>query len=152
MRQSSKSVKTESKSQDGTSIMFGFLRENKNVDHITHVIVADQDGIAHSDAAIEKALGGFKVETMEWQKFHICIETIARAAPDVEQVHLYWRGNNTVRRGWSDVKVLKRVGKLKRVYLHNFRYVYQCLAQSLHALEVNHEPMQHKPTQGLEAI
>ena len=131
------------------TVIFNFLREDKKVDRIIHVSVADQDGVAHSDAAIEKALGGFKVEIWDWQKFDICTETIARAAPDVEQVHLYWSGNNAVLRGWSDAEVLKRMGKLKKVYLHTTQVCPPAL--SLHAIEAGCELMRHKPMQGLEA-
>ena len=74
--------------------------------------------IPHSDEAIELALGSFKVEIWEWQKFDICSETIASAAPDVEQAHLYWSGNNAVLWGWSEAETLKRMKKWKKVYLH----------------------------------
>ena len=116
--QRGKPIKTNSKGSDDMTVIFAFLREEKKVERIIHVIVADQNGIAHSDAAIESSLKDFKVEIWEWQKFDICTETIANAAPDVEQVHLYWSGNNAVLRGWSDAEVLKRMGKLKKVYLH----------------------------------
>ena len=99
------------------TILFDFLRK-KNVERIIHVIVADKDEIAHSDAAIEMALGGFKVEIWEWQKFDLCTETIANAAPDVAEIHLYWSGNNAILWGWSDAEILRRMKALKKVYLH----------------------------------
>ena len=97
--------------------LFEFLRKKK-VRRIVRLIVADRDKIAHSDEAVEIALGGFEVEIWDWQKFDICTETIASAAPDVEEIHLYWSGNNAVLRGWSDVEVLERMKGLKKIYLH----------------------------------
>ena len=98
-------------------ILFEFLRKKK-VRRIVRLIVADRDKIAHSDEAVEIALRGFEVEIWDWQKFDICTETIASAAPDVEEIHLYWSGNNAVLRGWSDEEVIERMKELKKIYLH----------------------------------
>ena len=113
----SRKNKSDSKGRNDMAVLFNFLRDKK-VERIIHVIVADKDNIPHSDEAIELALGSFKVENWEWQKFDICPETIASAAPDVEQAHLYWSGNNAVLWGWSEAEVLKRMKKLKKVSLH----------------------------------
>ena len=115
--QRGKRVKFDGSGRDDMTILFDFLRK-KNVERIIHVIVADKDEIAHSDAAIEMALGGFKVEIWEWQKFDLCTETIANAAPDVAEIHLYWSGNNAILWGWSDAEILRRMKALKKVYLH----------------------------------
>ena len=110
-------IEPDGSGRDDMTVLFQFLRKEK-VQRIIHVIVDDRDKIPHSDGAIDIALRGLKVEKWDWQKFDICMETIASAAPDVEQIHLYWSGNNAVLRGWSDKEVLKRMTKLKRIYLH----------------------------------
>ena len=114
---SERDSKTEGKGRNDMTFMFEFLR-NKGVKRIVRVVVADQEGIAHSDEAIERALIGFEVEIWDWQRFDICTETIAWAAPGVEQAHLYWSGNNAVLWGWSEKNVLDRMTRLKKVYLH----------------------------------
>ena len=103
--------------RDDMIVLFQFLRRKK-VERIVRVIVADKDEIAHSDEAVENALGGLEVEIWDWQKFDICTETIATAAPDVEEIHLYWSGNNAVLWSWSEEEVLKRMKKLQRMHVH----------------------------------
>ena len=112
------SVKRGGNGRDDMTILFEFLRK-KRVKRIVRVIVADRDTNAHSDAAVEHALRSFSVEIWDWQKFDICTETIAHAAPDVEEMDLYWSGNNAFLWGWSDEEVLKRMRELKKIYLHN---------------------------------
>ena len=112
--------KTDGKGRKDMTIMFDFLR-TKGVKRIIHVMVADQEGIAHSDEAIESALRDFEVEIWDWQRFDICTETIAWAAPGVEQAHLYWSGNNAVLWGWSEKDILDKMTRLKKVYLHTTR-------------------------------
>lgn len=109
--------KTDGKGRDDMTIMFDFLR-TKGVKRIINVIVADQGGIAHSDEAIESALRDFEVEIWDWQRFDLCTETIAWAAPGVKQANLYWSGNNAVLWGWSEKAILDRMTRLKKVYLH----------------------------------
>ena len=115
--QKGKHVNRDSRGRDDMTVLFEFLRE-KQVKRIIRVIVADRDRDAHSDVAVELALSYFKVEIWDWQKFDICTETIACAAPDVEEIHLYWSGKNAVLWGWSDKEVLKRMKELKKIYLH----------------------------------
>ena len=107
----------DGKGRDDMTVLFQFLRRKK-VERIVRVIVADKDENAHSDEAVEIALGGLKVEIWDWQKFNISTETIATAAPDVEEVHLYWSGNSAVLWGWSEEEVLKRMKKLKKIHVH----------------------------------
>lgn len=73
---------------------------------------------SHSDENIEKALGGFKIENWDWQKVDLCIDTIATAAPEVKEVHLYWSGNNAILRGWGAQGGLNQLSRLEKVYLH----------------------------------
>jgi hypothetical protein len=118
----SKLLKKVVKAPDGKGrsdmvFLFNFLRK-KGIKRVIRVIVDDRLNPAHSDEAIEKALGGLKVEIWDWQKFDLCTETIISAAPDAREVHLYWSGNNAVLRGWSEPEGLKRLEKLEKVDLH----------------------------------
>ena len=115
--QKGKHVNRDSSGRDDMTVLFEFLRE-KQVKRIIRVIVADRDRDAHSDVAVEIALSCFNVEIWDWQKFDICTETIASAAPDAQEIHLYWSGKNAVLWGWSDREVLKRMKELKKIYLH----------------------------------
>ena len=114
-----KQVDQDGSGRDDMTVLFEFLRDKK-VKRIVRIIVADRDRDrdAHSDAAVENALRGFNVEIWDWQKYDICTETIANAAQDVEEIHLYWSGKNAVLWGWSDKEVLKRLKELKKIYLH----------------------------------
>ena len=96
---------------------FEWLRE-KNVKRILKVIVNDLDEPAHSDEAIEKALSGFEVEILDWQKVDLCPETMYRSSKKLKEVHLRWSGNNTVLRAWSELDGLRRLGDLTKVYLY----------------------------------
>ncbi|PYI33496.1 hypothetical protein BP00DRAFT_117362 [Aspergillus indologenus CBS 114.80] len=97
--------------------MFDFLRK-KGVSRILRVIVDDTTSPAHSDEAIEQALGGFRVEVWDWRKIDISIDTIISVALDVREVYLYWSGNNAVLRGWSDHGGLAQLKSLRTVHLH----------------------------------
>lgn len=113
-----KPIKTpESKGRSDMVFLFNFLR-NKGVKRVIRVIVDDTLTLAHSDEAIEKALGGLKVEVWDWKKFDLCTETIVTAAPDTREVCLYWSGNNAVLRGWSEPGGLKLLKELRKVNLH----------------------------------
>ncbi|PYI14016.1 subtilisin-like protein, partial [Aspergillus violaceofuscus CBS 115571] len=97
--------------------IFDFLRK-KGVSRILRVIVDDILYPAHSDEAIEQAIGGFGVEVWDWRKFDISMDTIMDVASDVRELHLYSSGNNAVLRGWSDHGGLAQLKNLQTVYLH----------------------------------
>ena len=96
---------------------FDFLWR-KGVRRIIKLIVDDTREPSHSDETIEKAIVRFEVELLDWRKTDLCNETIVKGAPHVEQVWLYWSGNNAVLRGWSEPEGLVRLAKLKQVHLH----------------------------------
>jgi hypothetical protein len=112
-----KPLKPDSNGRSDMVFLFEFLRK-KGVKRIIRVIVDDTQKPAHSDEAIERALGGLKVEIWDWRKPDLCIETIYTAAPDTREVCLYWGGNNAVLRGWSEPGGLKLLTKLVKVHLH----------------------------------
>ena len=147
--QRGKDVNRDGSGRDDMTVLFQFLREKK-VKRIVRVIVADKDRDAHSDAAVEIALRSFRVEIWDWQKFDICTETIASAAPDVEEMHLYWSGKNAVLWGWSDREVLKRMKELKKIYLHTTQVRASAPNRKVRGLENRGKLMNHTSSQGLE--
>lgn len=107
---------------------FDWLRKEKKVERILKVIVDDSSSEPHSDAAIEKALEGFGVESLEWSKLDLDPETLYNAtltktSPELpptsqlSEVVLRWSGNNAVLRAWGEPEGLRRLPKLKKVYL-----------------------------------
>lgn len=107
----------EGKGRTDMILLFAWLR-NKGVKRVIRVIVDDTLDPAHSDEAIETALGGLRVEKWDWKKFDISIETIFNAAPHTREVCLYWSGNNAVLRGWAELGGLHLLTKLEKLYLH----------------------------------
>lgn len=112
-------VKSDGNGRSDMTVLFDFLR-NKKVKRIIRVIVDDKDDVPHSEEAIQRALKDFSVEIWDWQKYEICTETILAVAPDVEEVHLWWSGNNAVLRGWSEDedKGIRGLKRSKKLYLH----------------------------------
>lgn len=116
-RISKKPLNADGKGRNDMTYLFKFLRDKK-VKRVIRVIVDDLEEPAHSDEAIENALGGLKVEVWDWRKTDLCSETILAAAPDARDVSLYWSGNNAVLRSWSESGGLPLLRKLKKVTLH----------------------------------
>ncbi|KAI0198871.1 hypothetical protein F4808DRAFT_434753 [Astrocystis sublimbata] len=58
------------------------------------------------------------VETWDWRKPDLSPDVIAFAAPHVEQVNLYWSGNQTVLRGWGSDAGIPRLTQLRKIRLH----------------------------------
>ncbi|KAG0131236.1 hypothetical protein HOY82DRAFT_560245 [Tuber indicum] len=98
-------------------VMFDWLRNNRGVKKIIEVRVLDNEDPPHSDEIIEKSLKNFDVEVLNWFKFDLCSETILKAAPNVQEVHLYSSGNNAVLHAWSGCDGLAKLSKLKKVYI-----------------------------------
>lgn len=96
--------------------IFEWLKE-RGIEKIFTVEVDDEGPEPHTNAAIRKSLKDFKVETWKWKKFDICSETVATAAPNAREVHLYSHGNTSVLRGWAYSPGL---GKLKHVSFYIF--------------------------------
>jgi hypothetical protein len=115
---SKKQHRIDGKGRKDMIYLFNFLRDVKQVKRVIRVIVDDLLEPAHSDEAIEIALGGLKVEIWDWRKTDLCVETILAAAPDATEVSLYWSGNNAVLRGWSEPGGLPLLKKLKKVHLN----------------------------------
>ncbi|KAM0565038.1 hypothetical protein ACHAP9_008779 [Verticillium nonalfalfae] len=100
---------------------FDWLRK-KNVKRIIRVIVQEVDGQpSHSDEAIERALAGFQVEALDWQKPDLDPDTICAVSEELRELTLHWRGNNAVLKGWSDNDGLRRLRHLEKVHMHIHR-------------------------------
>ncbi|KAI9645784.1 hypothetical protein NHQ30_005217 [Ciborinia camelliae] len=107
-----------SKGRSNLESVFEWLREEMKVRTILSITVNDLNSPAHSDESIEKAMRGFGVERWDWQKIDISTGVIETVAPAVRVVHLYWSGNNSVLRGWSDEGGLKQLQQLEEVHIH----------------------------------
>ena len=96
---------------------FGWLRE-QGVRMIVKVIVEDREQ-PHSDDAVEEALKDFKIEILDWRKLDLCPRTILDACDShLQEVHLWWSGNNAVLRSWSDPDGLVQLRNLRCIHLH----------------------------------
>jgi len=91
--------------------VFKWLRK-KDVKRIVKVVVRDNMLRSCSDETIEKALKGFDIRYLDWDKPDICCETIRAVAPDVVELWLNASGNNAVLWGWSDDGGLKTLTKV----------------------------------------
>ena len=103
---------------------FKWLRENKKVFRVLKVIVDDLKQPSHSDEVIEKALENFKVEILDWRKVDICPRTFCRIGAEIQTLHLYWSGRNSVLRSWSEPNGLAKLGSLQKVHLHVYNVCY----------------------------
>ncbi|KAK4209225.1 intracellular serine protease [Rhypophila decipiens] len=97
--------------------VFTTLRQ-KGVRTVIRAMVDDSFTPPHTDEAIEEALRGMDVQIWDWKKTDLSTEVIYTAAPRVREVHLYWSGNNTVLRGWSEGEGLKKLTELRSLHLH----------------------------------
>lgn len=83
--------------------VFRWLKE-QGVITILEVEVTDFGGTGidcHSDEVIERALSPFEVVVWNWKRYDICSGTILTAAPKVQELYLYSRGNPAILYGWS---------------------------------------------------
>jgi len=91
--------------------IFDFLRDHCKVKKIIKVKVLDDEN-PHSDQIIEESLKGFDVEVLDWSKPDICSETIFKAAPKAQEVHLYSSGINAVLHAWSGIDGLRKLSEV----------------------------------------
>jgi hypothetical protein len=98
---------------------FKWLQE-KGVRNIIKVIVEDRFGVAHSDVSIEKALQNFDIEILDWRKIDLCPRTIREGCKNsvLQEIHLWWSGNNGMLRSWSEPDGLVKLTRLKAIHLH----------------------------------
>lgn len=118
VRMSKSSQDEECKGRRDYEAIFQWLKNN-SVKQIIHLFVEDNKPCPHSDESIELALRDLKViKTWDWHKSDIGSTTLLKAAPDVQEIVLYWSGRNAVLRGWSEEEGLNRLPKLKKITVH----------------------------------
>jgi len=96
--------------------IFDWLR-CKGISRVIEVMVKDHDFPSHSEETIEKALWGLRVECLDWQIADICPAVVRSVGEALEDLALYWRGNNAVLRGWSEPEGLPRLPNLRHIQL-----------------------------------
>ncbi|EPE29825.1 Subtilisin-like protein [Glarea lozoyensis ATCC 20868] len=77
--------------------IFDWLRQ-KGVRTILEISVQDDELNPHCDEAIEVALHGLGVETLNWVKLDLNSDVLFHSAQEVKVLHLYSSGNNDVLR------------------------------------------------------
>lgn len=111
-------AKDVGKGRDDYTVIFDWLRR-KGVKRIFNLYIDDREEPSHSDETIEKALQGIEVlKVWDWQRSDLSSEVIAKAAPNVSEVNLYWGGNNAILRSWSESEGLNQLKKLDTVVLY----------------------------------
>ncbi|GAB1318489.1 hypothetical protein MFIFM68171_08699 [Madurella fahalii] len=80
--------------------VFSWLRK-RGVEKVIKVVVMDTDEHFHDDEAIENALEGFEVEKWDWKRYDIPSGVIARSTSAVEDVTLYFSGNDAILDDWG---------------------------------------------------
>lgn len=109
--------KNDRRGRSDILFFFKWLREVKKVQRILKVIVDDSTNPPHSDEAIEMALKGFGVESLDWSKPDLDPETIYNSSSDLTEITLFWSGNNAVLRAWGEPEGLRRLPKLQTAFL-----------------------------------
>ena len=99
---------------------FDWLHDKKGVRDIVKVLVEDMKDPAHGDEAIEAALRRFSVEILDWRKTDLCPHTILQACESstLQELHLWWSGNNTTLRAWSEPDGLAQLQDLRHLHIH----------------------------------
>jgi hypothetical protein len=88
--------------------LFNYLRLKHKVAEIFEIIVPDCPIHPHSNDAIRTSLNGFRVRHLDWRKKDLSLETVNRAAPNLESLCLYSSGNADVLGHWASVNGLGR--------------------------------------------
>ena len=89
--------------------------KNKNHGGVTKILelkVNDALHDPHSEEIIEEAIKDFDIETLNWKRTDLSINTVQKAAPNVRKLHLYSSGNWVSLSHWlgpEGVIMLKKV-------------------------------------------
>ena len=92
--------KSVNSAQSHLQEVFAWLRK-KGVTSIVKVVVRDNRNRPCSDEVVEKALKGFDIRYLDWDKLDMCCETINSVAPRAVELSLNASGNNAVLWSWS---------------------------------------------------
>jgi hypothetical protein len=79
--------------QPPATLIFEWLSRCKGVEHILEIRVDDGEFSRHSEEDIEASLTRFDVRDLDWRRVDLSIDSVMRAAPNVERLHLYSSGN-----------------------------------------------------------
>ena len=93
----------------------------KGVRNIIKVSVEDLEDPPHCDQSIEDSLCRFEIENLDWRKYDLCPEAIwnaCKSSKNLNELHLWWSGNNAILRAWSEPDGLVRLQRLKKIHLH----------------------------------
>lgn len=88
---------------------------DKGVRHIISVQVYDYGPSPHADECIENALSRFEIESLDWRKVDLDPRTIRQACPKLRELTLWWSGNNTTLRAWSEPAGLSSMPHLEKI-------------------------------------
>lgn len=88
--------------------------QRKGVTHIISMQVYDYSP-CHSDKSIAAVLQPFKIEELDWRKIDLDPLTIQTACKEVRSLTLWWSGNNTSLRAWSEPTGLPALPHLERL-------------------------------------
>jgi hypothetical protein len=92
--------------------MLDWLREKKKVRKIIRLNVRDSLHHPHSEEVIETAIAPFDIESLDWKRLDLSIDSIFLAAPNVRELRLYSSGSQAALRHWigsEGVRKLKEV-------------------------------------------
>lgn len=95
-----------------------WLRKEGGVQKVLEANVEDDEIEPHCDEAIEMALQGLDVETLNWKKIDLCSDVLKNAVKDVKELFLYSSGNNDVLRSWCVEDGLAKSQKVIMVSSH----------------------------------
>ncbi|KAM0419064.1 hypothetical protein ACHAPT_012003 [Fusarium lateritium] len=102
--------------KEDMTFFFDWLKQ-QGVRRILKVIVDDLKSPSHSDAAIEKALGPFDVEILDWRRLDLDPVSLSEASQSLREVSLHWSGRNSVLRAWSEREGLALIPTLEVINL-----------------------------------
>jgi hypothetical protein len=114
----SKSRSAVGEGREDLKVFFQWLRDKK-VNHIVRLEVDDMT-VPQTDQAIEDALKGFSITTLDWKKPDLCPQILLGSnLTGLEELHLYWSGRNPVLYGWSEKgEGLSNIKTLRRIFVH----------------------------------
>ncbi|TEY48074.1 hypothetical protein BOTCAL_0298g00150 [Botryotinia calthae] len=110
---------------------FNWLKVDKKVTHIVMVTVDDMTDPPNSDQALEDSLKDPKA-----------IQDACETS-NLREIHLYWSGNNSILRAWSEPDGLVKMENLETIYV----YASKGLLESQDRVERNYNEFQKRITE-----
>lgn len=82
------------------SMVLNWLRDVCRVKNIIELHVRDSLLFPHSEERIEKVVGLFNVEKLNWKRVDLSIDSVKQAAPAIRELTLYSSGNKAAFYHW----------------------------------------------------